>query len=263
MYNLKYLLFIILAIIVFTIGFLVHYLFTLRTKKKIETKIKRSKRSHIDFVSNVSHELKTPLTAMQGFVELLIHDLSQKKFDQFDQFLNILLRNCKRISDLVDDLLKLSTLSSKDKIEKQKLSTKEITYYIVKSIEQINRNLHYSFNANYVMANRRWLEVILRNLIDNACRHTSEDGEVYIKWAFKDNYTVLTVSDNGEGVPAKYRQRIFERFFRMDSARSRETGGTGVGLALVKETVEKQGGQVEVTSSQTGGAQFICKFPNS
>ncbi len=226
-----------------------------------QTKMKLSKKAHIDFVSNVSHELKTPLTAMQGFVEVLIHDLSQNNFTQFKKFLNILLKNCRRISNLVDDLLNLSYLSSKKSITKTTLNTKDITLQVIDSMKDTSHKLSYNFSASDVTANERWVEIVLRNLIANARRHTPEGKSINISWTETPAYVVLTVRDQGTGVPEKYRQRIFERFFRMDLARSRDTGGTGVGLALVKQSMEKQGGFVEVTSSSSGGAEFICSFP--
>lgn len=227
-----------------------------------QTGMKATKRSHIDFVSNVSHELKTPLTAMQGFIEVLIQDLAQKKLDQFELFLNRLLRNCKRISYLVDDLLHLSNLSARDHVDKEQLNTEEITHLVLDQNKYTDdHKIHCSFSAKEVQANRRWVEIILRNLIDNACRHTSKGGGVYVRWEKEKDRVLLKVSDDGEGVPEKYHQRIFERFFRMDSARSRAKGGAGVGLALVKQSMEKQGGCVRVVSAQNGGAEFICEFP--
>ncbi len=226
-----------------------------------QTGVKESKRSHIDFVSNVSHELKTPLTAMQGFVEVLIHDLSQNKLDQFEKFLNSLLRNCKRIGHLVDDLLHLSNLSTQDRVDKEVLNTKEITHAVLDDYKYPDHKIHCFFSTAEVQANRRWVEIILRNLIDNACRHTPKGEGVHVRWEKEKDRILLKVSDDGEGVPEKYHQRIFERFFRMDSARSRLKGGAGVGLALVKQSMEKQGGCVRVVSAQNGGAEFICEFP--
>ena len=226
------------------------------------TKLKAAKKSHIDFVSNVSHELKTPLTAMQGFVEVLIQDFSKNKLDQFEQFLNRLLRNCKRIGYLVDDLLHLSNLSAKIHIEKEWLSTKEITDTVLENYKYPDHQLQLDFSAKKVLANRRWLEIILRNLIDNACRHTPKGGKVCVQWEEMDRQVLLKVRDDGEGVPEKYHQRIFERFFRMDYSRSRAKGGAGVGLALVKQAMERQGAYVRVESTQNKGAEFICEFPN-
>ena len=228
-----------------------------------QTDIKESQQAHIDFVSNVSHELKTPLTAIQGYVEMLIHDCSQGKFNQFDSFLQILLRNSKRMGDLVDDLLSLSNLTSQSHLEKKRLDTKEITSNVMKQITPTDHEMHYFFSAPYVMANATWVETVLYNLVDNACRHTAKGCDVYVRWEKMKDRVVLKVKDSGEGISEKYRQRIFERFFRIDSARSRKRGGTGVGLALVKQCMEKHGGCVRVVSAPSSGTEFICEFPNA
>lgn len=228
-----------------------------------QTDIKESQQAHIDFISNVSHELKTPLTSIQGYVEMLIHDFSNEKFDQFENFLRILLRNCKRMGNLVDDLLSLSNLYSQAYLEKQRLNTKEITSCVVEQVKTFGHKLHYFFSAPYVMANPTWVETVLYNLVDNACRHTPVECDVYIRWEKMRDRVVLKVIDSGEGISEKYRQRIFERFFRIDAARSRERGGTGVGLALVKQSMEKHGGCVRAVSVPSGGTEFICEFPNA
>ena len=228
-----------------------------------QTDVKEFQQAHIDFVSNVSHELKTPLTSIQGYVEMLKQDLSQKKFDQFETFLQILLRNCRRMNDLMEDLLSLSNLTSQTYLEKKRLSTKEITSRVMERVKSQDHKLHYFFSAPYVMANSTWVEVVLYNLIDNACRHTPEECDVYVRWEKRRDRVLLKVIDAGEGVPEKYHQRIFERFFRVDSDRSRDRGGTGVGLALVKQSMERQGGCARAVSHKKGGMEFICEFPNS
>ena len=228
-----------------------------------QTDIKESQQAHIDFVSNVSHELKTPLTSIQGYVEMLIHDFSQKKLDQFEIFLQILLRNCKRMSNLVDDLLSLSNLTAQTYLEKKRLSTKKITNQVMEMIVPQDHKLHYFFSAEHVLANPIWVEMVLYNLIDNACRHTPRGCDVYIRWENVKDRVLLKVMDTGEGIPEKYQQRIFERFFRVDPARSREKGGTGVGLALVKQSMEKHGGFVRAISRSAGGMEFICEFPDT
>ena len=229
-----------------------------------QTNIKESRQAHIDFVSNVSHELKTPLTAVQGYVDMLIQDCAKKKWDQFENFLPILLRNCKRMSRLVDDLLNLSNLVSQSDGKKEKLDTKKITQQVMERINTEDRKIDYDFSAPFVMGQRTWVEMVLYNLVDNACRHTPKDRPVSIVWEpMKTKGVMLKVVDSGGGISEKYRQRVFERFFRIDPARSRKQGGTGVGLALVKQSMEKQGGSARVLSSSSGGAEFICEFPTS
>ncbi len=228
-----------------------------------QTDIKESQTAHIDFVSNVSHELKTPLTSLQGYVEMLIQDFKQKNLQQFETFGQILLRNCKRMSDLVNDLLSLSNLISQANMEKQKLSTREVTKKVMKNIKNKDHQFHFVFLADYVTGHPLWVETVLHNLVDNACRHTPKNSDVHIRWESDKNRVLLKVRDTGEGIPEKYQQRVFERFFRIDPARSRAKGGTGVGLSLVKQALEKHGGSVRVVSSPARGAEFICVFPNT
>ena len=228
-----------------------------------QTDIKESQTAHIDFVSNVSHELKTPLTALHGYVEMLIQDFKQKNLQQFEHFGQILLRNCKRMRDLVNDLLSLSNLISQANMEKKKLSTKEVTQKVMKNIKNKGHQFHFVFLANYVIGHPLWVETVLHNLVDNACQHTPKNSDVHIRWEQEKNQVLLKVRDTGEGIPEKYQQRVFERFFRIDPARSRAKGGTGVGLSLVKQALEKHGGSVRVVSSPTQGAEFICVFPNT
>ena len=228
-----------------------------------QTAIQESQQAHIDFVSNVSHELKTPLTSLQGYVEMLLQDFKSKKMDQFESFLQILLRNCKRISNLVNDLLTLSNLISQANMEKKKLSTKGVTQKVMKNINSKTHQIHFSFLADHVIAHPLWVETVLHNLVDNACQHTPEKSDVHIFWEKSSSGVLLKVRDTGEGIPEKYQQRVFERFFRIDPARSRAKGGTGVGLSLVKQALEKQGGSVRVVSSPHQGAEFICEFPNT
>ena len=227
-----------------------------------QTAIQESQQAHIDFVSNVSHELKTPLTALQGYVEMLIQDFSRKNMEQFENFLQILLKNCKRMNDLVNDLLVLSNLISQANVEKQKLSTKKVTEKVIKNIKSKTHHLHCSFLTDYVTGHPLWVETVLHNLVDNACRHTPEKSDVHILWEKAKDKVLLKVRDTGAGIPEKYQQRVFERFFRIDPARSRLKGGTGVGLSLVKQALEKQGGSVRVVSAPEQGAEFICEFPN-
>ncbi len=231
-----------------------------------QTKSNLSRKSHIDFISNVSHELKSPLTSLQGFVEVLIQDLKNKKFDQFESFLQILLKNCKRMNDLVNDLLNLSVLATKTNLKKEKLNTKTLTEKVVSHLNIHNHRIHYLFKAAYVMAHPRWVETLLHNLVENACLHTPEGCDIHIQWTPSEKTeegVSLTVKDNGQGIPAKYHHRVFERFFRVDKSRARDKGGTGVGLSLVQQAIEKHGGYVKVISPQSGGSEFVCEFPHT
>ncbi len=227
-----------------------------------KTEIKNTEKSHIDFVSNVSHELKTPLTSIKGFLETMYADLEEKKYDQINNFLNIVSKNVARLIELIDDLLSLSHIDSISHLNKQEVNTREITAVACETIPMSNHKMNYIFKADTVLASRQWLEQVLYNLVHNAVKYTPADSEIDVIWEKHPHFILLTVKDNGEGIPLRHQHRIFERFYRVDEDRSREKGGTGIGLAIVKQVMEKHGGHVYLTSRRRGkGAKLTCTFP--
>ena len=226
------------------------------------TEIKNTEKSHIDFVSNVSHELKTPLTAIKGFVETMINDLDSKKYDQIQNFLVIVSRNVSRLIHLIDDLLSLSHIDSISNLDKQEVNTREVTAVACETVEKETHHFHYTFKADTVLASRQWLEQVLYNLVSNAVKYTPAGSNIDVIWEKHPHFVLLTVKDDGEGIPLQHQNRIFERFYRADEDRSRDKGGTGVGLAIVKQVMEKHGGHIYLTSRRRGkGAKFTCTFP--
>lgn len=226
------------------------------------TEIKNTEKSHIDFVSNVSHELKTPLTAIKGFVETMVNDLGSKKYDQIQNFLAIVNRNVTRLIYLIDDLLSLSHIDSISNLDKQEVPTREVTAVACETIEKDTHHFHYTFKADTVLASRQWLEQVLYNLVGNAVKYTPAGSNIEVIWEKHPHFVLLTVKDDGEGIPLQHQSRIFERFYRVDEGRSRDKGGTGVGLAIVNQVMEKHGGHIYLTSRRRGkGAKFTCTFP--
>ncbi len=227
-----------------------------------KTEIKNTEKSHIDFVSNVSHELKTPLTSIKGFLETMHTDLKEKKYDQISNFLNVVSNNTTRLIELIDDLLSLSHIDSISHLNKQEVNTREITAVSCETIPMDKHKINYIFKADTVLASRQWLEQVLYNLVYNAVKYTPLGSEIDIIWEKHPHFILLTVKDSGEGIPLRHQHRIFERFYRVEEDRSREKGGTGIGLAIVKQVMEKHGGHVYLTSRRRGkGAKFTCTFP--
>ena len=227
-----------------------------------KTEIKNTEKSQIDFVSSVSHELKTPLTAIKGFVETINEDLKKEKYDQIQQFSNIISRNLTRLMNLIDDLLSLSHIDSISALDKQEINTREITFVACETIPSDKHEIDYAFHAETVLASRHWLEQLLYNLVYNAVKYTPSGTKIDIIWEKHPHFILLTVKDNGDGIPLQHQHRIFERFYRVGEDRSREKGGTGIGLAIVKQVIEKHGGHVYLTSRRRGkGAKFTCTFP--
>ena len=227
-----------------------------------KTEIKNTEKSQIDFVSSVSHELKTPLTAIKGFVETIHEDLKKKNYDQIQQFSNIISRNLARLINLIDDLLSLSHIDSISALNKQEINTREITLVSCETIPSDKHEINYIFHAETVMASRQWLEQVLYNLVYNAVKYTAEGTKIDVIWEKHPHFILLTVKDDGEGIPLQHQHRIFERFYRVEEDRSRDKGGTGIGLAIVKQVMEKHGGHVYLTSRRRGkGSKFTCTFP--
>ena len=227
-----------------------------------KTEIKNTEKSHIDFVSNVSHELKTPLTSIKGFLETMHTDFENKKYDQIHNFLNIVSKNVTRLIELIDDLLSLSHIDSISLLNKQEVNTREITTVACETIPRDKHKINYIFKADTVMASRQWLEQVLYNLVYNAVKYTPVGSKIDVIWEKHPHFILLTVKDNGEGIALQHQHRIFERFYRVEEDRSREKGGTGIGLAIVKQVMEKHGGHVYLTSRRRGkGAKLTCTFP--
>jgi len=228
------------------------------------TEIRNTEKSHIDFVSNVSHELKTPLTSIQGFVETMQSDLKEKKYNSIENFLNIVNRNVARLIELIDDLLSLSHIDSISALDKQEVSTREVTTVACETIPTKNHHVNFTFKVDTVLASRQWLEQIIYNLVNNAVKYTPAGSNINVIWEKHPHFILLTIKDDGEGIPLQHQSRIFERFYRVQEDRSRDKkgGGTGIGLSIVKQAMEKHGGNVYLTSRRRGkGAKFTCTFP--
>ncbi len=230
------------------------------------SQIRRLERVRSDFVANVSHELKTPLTSILGFVETLLEGALEDK-ENSRQFLKIIAEHAKRLDNLTNDLLSLSFLESQQaQLKKEKLSLQELTDKVLsgfrsqlkkKQIEARNR-LPSGF---IVSADKNKIEQVLTNLIDNAIKFNKEKGWINIDLQDAYHGIKILVEDSGQGIPEKDIPRIFERFYRVDKARSRELGGTGLGLSIVKHVVELHGGSVSVESTEGLGSKFWFILP--
>lgn len=225
------------------------------------TEIRRLETIRSDFVANVSHELKTPLTSIKGFVETLRDGALDDKENAL-HFLEIIREHTDRLNNLINDLLDLSCLESeKAVLKKEEISLGALIERVVSAFQaqvkekgiQIQNEV--SQNSR-VLADKAKLEQVLTNLIDNAIKFNKETGVIRIFASRQDAGVKVTVEDSGSGIPVKDIPRIFERFYRVDKARSRALGGTGLGLAIVKHIVELHGGAVGVESTEGHGSSF-------
>ena len=226
------------------------------------TNIIQTEKLHVDFISNVSHELRTPLTAIQGYVQTLQSELKENKTGKLKSFLKIINRNVERLVSLLNHFLELAQMESRVELKKEDLSTEEITRSIIQDLHIENHKLKFDFSAKKVKADRHFVKQVLYNLIDNAIRYVPKGRLIEVLWNKKPQGVVLTVKDHGEGIPREHRDRLFERFYRVDPARSSSKGVSGIGLSIVKQLLEKHGGSIELGKENHRGSEFICVFPD-
>jgi len=218
-----------------------------------------------DFVANVSHELKTPVGAMSLLAEA-IEDAADDP-DAVRHFANRLSIESVRLSALVQDVISLSRLQGRDIVETAK--PLDITKLVSDAIDRVRTEAA----ARDVTIHSRTPEPLavygdydqlmaaIRNLIDNAVTYSPDGSTVWVEVTKHDDVVHIAVSDQGSGIAEEDRDRIFERFYRVDSARSRTTGGTGLGLSIVKHTVSNHGGEVMVESVVDEGSTFLIRLP--
>ena len=218
------------------------------------SEIRRLEQVRRDFVANASHELKTPLTSIRGYVETLLDDDPPEKLKL--EFLTSIRKNTLRLEHLVEDLLDLSKLESGGWTgRRESVDTKEVAqeaWQVVRDIE-VKEGISFDILGDLrVMGDREGLFHVFRNLLENSIRHTDSGGSINVSMVLtQDSMVEVVISDDGDGIPAESLPRIFERFYRADSARARDFGGTGLGLAIVRHLVSEMGGEV-VAESQLG-----------
>ncbi len=227
--------------------------------------LKKAEKMRIEFVANVSHELRTPLTSIKGYTETLLQDLEDGR-PADPEFLKIILKNSDRLLALINDLLDLSAIESgADELHLAELDTQEISSHVVKHLERFARSKETELSIEgmptTVFADPKRIEQVLTNLVDNAIKYCPSKSKIKIGWTKESDAVILTVSDNGPGIPAKNMDRLFERFYRLDKGRSREMGGTGLGLSIVKHIMQRHNGSVSVESTVGEGTTFVCRFP--
>lgn len=232
------------------------------------TEVRKLEKMRTDFVANVSHELKTPLTSIMGFIETLKGGAIDNDKVR-DRFLNIIEIETERLTRLIEDLLTLSDIESNGISFKQKveISVKDVIVEISDMAKELakQKNIKYSYemkeNLPYIYGSRDWFKQLLLNLVENAIKYTPGGGEVKVLVYERENNIFINVKDTGIGIPKKDIPRLFERFYRVDKARSRKVGGTGLGLAIVKHIVIAFGGKIKVKSEEGRGSEFIVRLP--
>jgi two-component system phosphate regulon sensor histidine kinase PhoR len=229
------------------------------------TEVRRLETVRRDFVANASHELKTPLTSIAGYTETLLEDEPDPATSR--RFLKIILKNARRLQHLIDDLLDLSRIESdrwQPRFEDVDLvaAAKDSWQGFVEraDTQSVSFEVH-AESPSIARLDPEALRQVLTNLYDNSLRHSGEGGHIVCRIHRESDGWTVAVEDTGTGIGQDHLPRIFERFYRADTARSREQGGTGLGLSIVKHLVETHGGNVSAESQPGHGTTISCWFP--
>lgn len=234
------------------------------------TRLRHLENMRKEFVSNVSHEIKTPLTAIKGFVETLSQGAMENP-DEAKRFLNIIEKHVNRLVSIIEDLMHLSVIEQRDKSEGIKLEKGHIRSVIKTAIQvcqakaeskkiKVNLICHEDISTKI---DTQLLEQAAVNLLDNAIKYSEKGGLVQIEVITTDTEVCISFKDHGIGIPKEHLPRLFERFYRVDKARSRKLGGTGLGLAIVKHIIQTHGGYVTVESNPGEGSNFVIHLPKA
>ncbi len=234
------------------------------------TQLRRLEQVRSDFVANVSHELMTPVTSIKGFIETMLEEGDTQDPEGQRRFLEIVLRQSNRMHSIINDLLALSRLEESSEEETRARWENAALCSLVEDSIQIcaqkaeECDIEISLecqNSLHVSVNPALIEQALSNLIDNAIKYSPEDTRVEIRCEEADGMAKISVQDQGCGIAREHLPRIFERFYRVDKARSRKVGGTGLGLSIVKHIAHIHGGTVDVQSRPGAGSTFSIYLP--
>jgi two-component system, OmpR family, sensor histidine kinase SenX3 len=231
--------------------------------------LRRVNKIRRDFVANVSHELKTPATSLKLLAESLVEVLDEDS-DQAHFFAEQLKNETERLAKLITDLLDLARLESEEGVQNPApVDVRSVLMVVLARLRPTARRKNIilswkrsgSVDLYTARGDETQLTSMFSNLVENAVKYTPPGGRVEVRGESDENGVLVRVSDTGIGIPEKNLARIFERFYRVDKARSKETGGTGLGLSIVRHVVENHGGRVTVESTPSEGSAFTVYLP--
>ena len=232
------------------------------------TEVRRLERMRSEFVANVSHELKTPVTSVKGFAETLL-DGAIDDPEAARDFLEIIYKESERLDRLIKDLLYLSQIEHQQlPLQVVKFNLNSVVHNVMEALKNQIENKKQQIDivnkgVVWLEGDRDKIEQIIMNLLSNAISYTPEAGKITMKlWEEKEK-VYFQISDTGIGISQKDIPRIFERFYRVDKARSRSSGGTGLGLAIVKHLIESHRGMITVDSMEGVGTTFTVTLPKT
>ena len=229
------------------------------------TETERVEKTRRDFIANVSHELRTPLTSIQGYTETLLDGAPEHNHSR--DFLDIIRKNAVRMSRLTEDLLTLARVESgEQRFDAESVLPEDLLQEAMQSFQEIARNNRVELAIENtataaVRADGEAIHQVFSNLIDNALKYGGSGGRITIGARHGDGAVEFFVRDYGPGIPSEHLPRLFERFYRVDKARSRESGGTGLGLAIAKHIVLAHGGTIRAESELHHGSTFVFTLP--
>ena len=244
-----------------------------KSKKKLQgmvvvlhdiTNLKKLENLRREFVANVSHELKTPITSIKGFAETLIEGAKNDE-QSLDMFLNIILKESNRIESLVMDLLDLSHIEQQTEIETTYVNLSDLAHNTIHNLQTQAKYKNIAIKSEIendviIEAHEGKLSQVITNLLSNAINYSYENNKVIVRVYREDIKVNLEIQDYGIGIDKKDQKHIFERFYRVDKARSRDSGGTGLGLSITKHIVEALHGTIMVESELNKGSLFRVSF---
>ena len=219
-----------------------------------------------EFVADVSHELKTPITSIMGYSDTLLEGEYDKETQE--RFLKVIATESRRMAKLVTDLLTLSRFDNNQILqEKTRFDLGELVKQCQESLEiQISQKNHkvecfVTADVPLVYADKEGIQRVIINILTNAIKYTPKGGNIKIYVGFVYNDAYIKVIDNGLGIPEEDLKRIFERFYRVDKARTRKMGGTGLGLSIAKEILDRNNGNIDIKSEEGKGTEVVIKIP--
>lgn len=233
---------------------------------KMTNKLAQIENTREEFVSNVSHELKTPLSAIKVLTESMLNE-KDIPLDIYREFLSDINSEIDRMTNIVNDLLTLVKLDKKRfPLNISDTNLNNMLENIIKRLTPLadkkNIELEFTCNKNIMLqADEMKLSLAISNLIDNGIKYTPSGGKVKINIDSDENFAYITVQDNGIGINESEQEKIFERFYRIDKTRDRETGGTGLGLSITNSTIIMHNGNIKLTSDEGLGTTFVITIP--
>lgn len=217
-----------------------------------------------EFTANVSHELKTPLTTISALAEMIHNGMAQT--DDIPKFVGKISAHTARLINIIDDIIRLSEFDE-SKVERDfaAFDIYELAQSVISALQEkaAEKSIVLELDAQplQIKANRSLIDELMYNLIENGIKYNKENGRVTLKISEENNHCKIAVTDTGIGISAENQKRVFERFYRVDSSRSKKTGGTGLGLSIVKHVTEHHGGRIELESAEGEGTRVVCFVP--